>query len=103
MTTSERWGVVGAEDDPATEGHIQYLPLVTDGEDRDSWAFAGVSLPPRVSYGQALAGREVYLTALLAGEQAIVVTCRAEDRAALLEWLCARLNAWEGQVGDDQQ
>lgn len=98
LAGSERWGVAGAEDDPATQGHIQYMPLVTDGAERDSWAFAGVSLPPRWSYGQALVGRAVYLTALLEGEQAIVVTCRAVDRAALLEWLCARLNTWEGQV-----
>ena len=96
MVTPERWGLAGAEDDPANEGHIQYLPLVRDGEDRDTWAFAGVSLPPRLSYGQALAGREVYTTALLAGEQAVVITCRAEDRAALLVWLCDKLNESEG-------
>jgi hypothetical protein len=97
MVKLERWSVVGDEDDPATEGHIQYMPLLQDGEYRDTWAFAGTVLPDSdESEGYVMRGEAVNGTPLLEGEQAIVVTCRAEDRATLLAWLCGRLNAWEG-------
>jgi hypothetical protein len=86
MVKLERWSVVGDEDDPATEGHIQYMPLNENTDDREQWGWAGVEDGRGDTCG----------TPLLEGEQAIVVTCRAEDRAALLAWLCGRLNAWEG-------
>lgn len=84
-----RFAAVGGEGDEARGGHIQDMSLFAGGAHPETWGWAGVEIPRRWSPAEV-----VYGTELVRGEAAIVVTCREEDRAALLPYLAATLNAW---------
>lgn len=93
---TERFEVVGAEDGAERYGYIQDMVALDEGEGTNTWGWAGVEIPgPRWVGPEVLSG-----TLLKEGEQAIVVTCRADDRAALLPYLAAALNIWHETQGE---
>lgn len=85
---SERWAIVDGED--GAPGYLQDLVALEEGEGRGSWGRVVVQ-PYASGHDEEACG-----TLLLEGEAAIIVTCRADDRAKLMAWLVAMLNAGEG-------